>query len=235
MSLIFESNAREQLVQYLGFDADSINKIATDFDPSTDVSGGSTERKWTEDAVSKALLVGNFEAAVECCFKNGQLADALILSSCGGAELWQKAQAIYFERESKSRPYLNVVKAVINSTLGEFVADSDLSNWRETLAILSTYGKSEEFPSLCEQLGGRLQECGDVDSATLCFMSALNIEKTVAFWKAELDEALALEENNVMALHAFIEKVTVFSQTEAGFVFPEDVQEMFTQYASALA
>ncbi|GMH62940.1 hypothetical protein TrRE_jg5124 [Triparma retinervis] len=237
MSLIFEKNAREQLVQYLGFDSEAINKLATELDPASDVSGGMKESqmgKMAEDAVSKALLVGNFEAAVECCFKNGQLADALILSSCGGVELWQKAQAMYFEREAKSRPYLNIVNAVINNTLSDLVVKSDLGKWRETLAILSTYGKSEEFPGLCEALGARLQEAGDVDSAALCFMSALNIEKTVTFWKAELDQALGMGDN-VMALHTFIEKVTVFSQMEAGFAFPEDVQEMFTQYAEALA
>ena len=37
------------------------------------------------------------------------------------------------------------------------VLESDLSKWRETLALLSTYGKSEEFPAMCEALAGRLE------------------------------------------------------------------------------
>lgn len=238
MSLIFEANAREQLVQYLGFDAEAINKIAMEFEPdsaSMGASNGNQMGPQAKETVKKALLVGNFEAAVECCFKNGQLADALVLSSCGGAELWSKTQAMYFERESAARPYLKIVNAVINSNLGELVESSDLGKWRETLAILSTYGKSEEFSGLCEQLGGRLQEAGDVDSAALCYMSALNISKTVAFWKEELDRANRGGETDVMALHAFIEKVTVFSQTETKYEFPPGVQAMFTQYAESLA
>jgi protein transport protein SEC31 len=69
----------------------------------------------TEDTVKAALIVGNFEAAVECCFRTGNLADALILASCGGAELWSKTQERYFELEAKKRPFLCVVSAIIRN------------------------------------------------------------------------------------------------------------------------
>jgi len=35
----------------------------------------------------------------------------------------------------------------------DLVLGSSLDRWQETLAILSTYGKSEEFPGLCEVIG----------------------------------------------------------------------------------
>jgi protein transport protein SEC31 len=67
------------------------------------------------EAVKKALLVGNFEAAVECCFRTGNLADALILASCGGAELWERTQERYFQSEEKKRPFLSLVNAIIQN------------------------------------------------------------------------------------------------------------------------
>ena len=67
-----------------------------------------------DEVVKAALLVGNFEAAVDCCFKNGNMADALLLASCGGADLWTKTQTRYFEAESQKRPFLPIVSAVIH-------------------------------------------------------------------------------------------------------------------------
>lgn len=69
----------------------------------------------TQEVVKQALLVGNFEAAVDCCFRTGNLADGLVLASCGGADLWTKTQERYFESQSKSRPFLSVVNAVIQN------------------------------------------------------------------------------------------------------------------------
>jgi protein transport protein SEC31 len=248
MRITFQANAREQLVKYLGFDSEEIERAAQSFssssdDPSAAMAGlslssstPSTMSKAAEETVSRALLVGNFEAAVECCFQTGQLADALILSSCGGAELWQKTQEKYFQKEAEGRPYLKIVNAVINNRLDELVAASDLGKWQETLAILSTYGKSEEFPVLCEQLGSRLNEAGDVASASLCYVCALNLEKSLQFWKAELEQANAANGGlDIMALHQFVEKATVFSKSDANAVFGTDINDLFAQYAEALA
>ena len=69
----------------------------------------------TQEIVKQALLVGNFEAAVDCCFRTGNLADGLVLASCGGADLWTKTQERYFESQSKSRPFLSVVNAIIQN------------------------------------------------------------------------------------------------------------------------
>ena len=99
MQIMFETNAREELLNYLGFDPERIRKAAAEFefDGGESDGGGGGEgvppggsppmSAPAERAVKDALLVGNFEAAVECCFRAGQLADALILASCGGADL----------------------------------------------------------------------------------------------------------------------------------------------------
>lgn len=85
--------------------------------------------------------------------------------------MWAKTQAQYFAREAQRRPFLQVVNAILKSELAGLVKASDLSQWQETLAILSTYAKQEEFPALCEALAERLEnEAGDCKSANLCYM-----------------------------------------------------------------
>eukprot|EP00615_Pteridomonas_danica_P011892 CAMPEP_0114343358 /NCGR_PEP_ID=MMETSP0101-20121206/10544_1 /TAXON_ID=38822 ORGANISM="Pteridomonas danica, Strain PT" /NCGR_SAMPLE_ID=MMETSP0101 /ASSEMBLY_ACC=CAM_ASM_000211 /LENGTH=1181 /DNA_ID=CAMNT_0001478035 /DNA_START=71 /DNA_END=3616 /DNA_ORIENTATION=- len=209
------------------------------------------------DEVRKALLIGNFSAAVDGCFHRGQYADALLLASCGGAELWDQTRRRFFETESINRPYLHIVKAVINSQLSELVESSDLSNWKQTLAILSTYAKSEEFSGLCEQLGARLEdELHDMKSSSLCYLCAINVPKTVEIWVDELNKLKAetfqasndstasstsssssrMKLNHSMALHALVEKVIVFSQGEEGNdVLGPKVAELFTHYGALLA
>ena len=63
---------------------------------------------------------------------------------------------------------------------------SQPSRWQETLAILSTYGQSEEFPSLCIALGDRLESVGDFRSASLCYMCSLSLDRAVRHWRAQL-------------------------------------------------
>jgi len=194
-------------------------------------------------AVKRALLVGNFAAAVDGCFARGQLADALLLASCGGAELWEATRLRYFEAQAAKRPFLAVVAAIINSRLGDLVATSDPAEWKETLAILSTYGKSDEFSSLCEQLGEVLEGAGDEKAASLCYLCAINVPKTVSIWIGELkqQQAKSLGRLDSMLLHALVEKVTVFTAspdgsdaTSAMDLGPE-MAALFTQYGEMLA
>ncbi|KAF4318833.1 hypothetical protein JM18_006412 [Phytophthora kernoviae] len=162
----------------------------------------------SESTLMQALLVGNFEVAVNCCLAYNQLADALLLASCGGPELWEKTQRAFFAHQQ--RPVMRVVSAIIKNELTELVEVSDLAEWRETLAILSTYAKSEEFPSLCDKLASRLEAASDLHSATLCYMCAVNVEKTVNAWCKESD-AEARTYGHTIALHRLVEKVSVFT------------------------
>jgi hypothetical protein len=83
-----------------------------------------------------------------------------------------------------SQPLLSVLQQ-----LDELVQQSDPKNWPETLAILSTYGKSDEFPNLCIALGDLLESSGDTQSASLCYMCSLSLERAVRFWRGQLEEA----------------------------------------------
>jgi protein transport protein SEC31 len=240
MQIMFETNAREELLSYLGFDPEKIHQAAMEFtEEGSSGDGESTPAmsREAENAVKDALLVGNFEAAVECCFRSGNLADALVLASCGGAELWAKTQAEYFAREAKKRPFLSLVSAVIHNQLTELVSLSDPIKWKETLAILSTYGKSEEFPMLCSALGDRLEEVGDMANASLCYMCALNLGQTVKYWKRMLQDSNAsFGGTDLISLHEFIEKVTVFTQAmDSNNELDDETADLFAEYSGALA
>lgn len=126
MQVMFDPNARQQLLGLLGFDPEKIAAKAVSYNGSLtnemeNISmkdGLNDMSKDTEDTVKKALVVGNFEAAVECCFQTGNLADALMLASCGGSDLWTKTQQRYFELQSPKRSFLPVVNAVMQQEVG---------------------------------------------------------------------------------------------------------------------
>mmetsp|Transcript_26772 Transcript_26772/g.73660 ORF Transcript_26772/g.73660 Transcript_26772/m.73660 type:complete len:1029 (-) Transcript_26772:36-3122(-) len=240
MQVIFEANARQQLLSTLGYDPTA---VAAKVSKYREVKNGKRHGKQemseaTQTMVKEALMVGNFEAAVDCCFQTGNLADALVLASCGGAELWAKTQERYFRSQSEQRPFLSVVGAIICCDLGPLVQNSDLGNWKETLAILSTYAKSEEFPSLCVALGDKLEATGDHASASLCYMCALNLKKAVKYWRTELAKTNGGKGSkmDLNALHEYVVKVAVYLQAAGSSenLAPED-EHLFSLYAEKLA
>lgn len=236
MQIIFDPNARQYLLQYLGFDSAEIAQKAQEFDQGSSQPGGGGAippmSKEAEEIVNQALLVGNFEAAVECCLRAGNLADALVLSSCGGAELWAKTQAQYFAQETAKRPFLSVVSAVIHNKLADFVAASDPANWHETLAVICTYASEAEYLPLCESLGDHLDASGDQVGASICFMCAMNLEKAAHYWLYQLQ----LDGNSNLAMHKFAVKVAVFMQACGSNVQLSDgVAEVLYKYAKVVS
>lgn len=253
MRLVFETNMRQKLLELLGYNAEDIATAAAQLDGQGLVVGGENEEATTsvtmneaaKEIVKRALIIGNYQAAVECCFQHGNLVDALVLASCGGSELWSQTQERFFESESRKRPYLSMVKGVIRGQLDEFVNESNPSNWRETLAFLATYAQADDFSHLCLRLGDRLQHAGDEINASLCYVCALNLEHAIKRWKTQLDAATSValidkdstKECDLLALQDFIVKISVFVQatTPVSTTLPEEVEELFTKYAQALA
>lgn len=190
-----------------------------------------------ESSILQAIIVGNFELAVDCCISAGLWAEALLLCQCGGAELRARTQAAFFEQQRAKHPFLNVLHAVLKNQLMDFVVNSDLKSWKETMAMLSTYGKSEEFPSLCETLAARLEnELNDRASAALCYMCAANVIRTVQFWTEELDEANYRNSKiDTLALQDYVEKILVFTQANPVDKLPVECGRHFASYAELLA
>jgi len=240
MQIIFEQNWRQQLLDTIGYSPSSIAEKATahqdEANGSSNTHGNMSQA--TQKIVKDALMIGNFEAAVDCCFRTENLADALVLASCGGADLWAKTQERYFESQKDKRPFLSLVAAINQNNLGPLVENSDLRSWKETLATLSTYAKAEEFPPLSVNLGDKLHANGNHSEASLCYMCALSLNQTVNYWRMQLEEQNAKEGGslNLKALHDFVVKVSVFLQA-AGYsetLAPEN-DDLFALYAEKLA
>ena len=97
--------------------------------------------------MQRALVVGDYRGAVDACVAAGRHADALVLASVGGAELWEETRAAHIAANAQ-KPYMRVAKAVVSDDLGALVASRSLAKWRETLAILCTYAPAEEWGAL---------------------------------------------------------------------------------------
>ncbi len=52
--------------------------------------------------ISQALLVGNFEGAVDLCLNDGRYAEAILLAISGGEELLKKTQQKYLSKQKNS-------------------------------------------------------------------------------------------------------------------------------------
>jgi protein transport protein SEC31 len=242
MKVVFAADARKQLLSHLGFHAEVIAAAANSFnEDSSDMNGVHSctsigMSKAAEDIVKRALLVGNFEAAVECCFQAGNLADAMVLASVGGTELWQKTQQRYFEEQKSKRPYLSLLKGIVGNDLEGLVAETDSNKWQETLALLATYCQSDQFPQLCILLGDRLAELGDPQSASLCYVCSLSVEHASRYWVEQFERANKIKGSlDIKALHDLAVKVTVLLKTDNKAVVPAAIAPHFAVYASALA
>src|SRR5690242_11924527 len=105
--------------------------------------------------------------------------DAFVLAAYSGTELFKKTQQTYFA--SKQAPYLSVMSCIVKDELRELVEQGDLSEWKAILAILATYAKPEDFALLVGILGDRLHtEVNDGNAATLCYICAGHLDKTVS-------------------------------------------------------
>ncbi|OMO97412.1 protein transport protein SEC31-like isoform 2 [Corchorus olitorius] len=87
------------------------------------------------------------------------------------------------------------VSAMVNNDLMSLVNTRPLKFWKETLALLCTFAQREEWTELCDTLAAKLMVAGNTLAATLYYICAGNIDKTVEIWSKDLMEntiALAL-------------------------------------------
>ncbi|XP_064418723.1 protein transport protein Sec31A isoform X4 [Latimeria chalumnae] len=190
----------------------------------------------TDGLIGQALLIGSFEEAVELCLSDGRFADAIILAVAGGEGLLRKTQQKYFINQ-KSK-ITSLLSSIVTHSWREIVQSCDLGNWKEALAALLTYAKAEEFSTLCDTLGSRLEVEGDGTQrvqACLCYICSGNVEKLVQCWVKNHESSLPL------ALEDLVEKVMMLQKSmevQQGTEVPikgSVLAEKLTQYASLLA
>uniref|UniRef100_A0A672J6M0 Protein transport protein Sec31A n=1 Tax=Salarias fasciatus TaxID=181472 RepID=A0A672J6M0_SALFA len=190
----------------------------------------------TDGLISQALLVGNFEGAVDLCLNDGRYAEAILLSISGGEELLKKTQQKYLSKQKNSISML--ISSVVTQNWRDIVQSCELDNWKEALAALLTYAHPEEFAHLCDTLGSRL-ECEGTEKrclqACLCYICSGNIEKLVECWALHRDcnSPLGLEDlvEKVMMLRKSIERLR---NSEVAVQSPI-LAEKLTCYAGILA
>ncbi|XP_057628795.1 protein transport protein Sec31A isoform X20 [Chionomys nivalis] len=220
----FEDDSRGKYLELLGYRREdlgkkialALNKVdgsdvqikeekqESDFLPS---AGGTFNISVSGDIdglITRALLTGNFESAVDLCLHDNRMADAIILAIAGGQELLAQTQKKYFAK-SQSK-ITRLITAVVMKNWKEIVESCDLKNWREALAAVLTYAKPDEFSALCDLLGARLESERDSllqAQACLCYICAGNVEKLVACWTKAQDGS------NPLSLQDLIEKVVI--------------------------
>ena len=208
----------------------------------------------SEKQITKALMLGQFEKAMNICLKEDRIADALIIANCGGKDLLEKAQSQYLSRKAQGPNYLRLLASVIGKNLWDVVYNADLSNWKEAMAIVSSYADQSEFSDLCEALGDRIMESGSLEDASFCYLVGSKLEKVTTIWITELKESekVGIKEltgDSTFSVHArslqdFIEKVTVFrdvtkfQDTERGLTSGwklAPLYDMYVEYADIVA
>uniref|UniRef100_A0A8C4UFF5 SEC31 homolog B, COPII coat complex component n=1 Tax=Falco tinnunculus TaxID=100819 RepID=A0A8C4UFF5_FALTI len=190
----------------------------------------------TDGLISQALLLGNFESAVELCMQAERFADAIILAIAGGENLLRETQKHYFAKQKTKLSVL--LSSIVQQKWQDIVCTCNLQSWKEALAILLTYSKHEDYTQLCDMLGARLESEGDAglsNDACLCYISSGNVERLVECWvkNHETSSPLALQDliEKVMVLNRSIEML----QGTAGPAPGPVLAERITQYASLLA
>ena len=216
-----------------------------------------------DKSISRALMLGQFESALDVCLQEDRISDAFMIAVCGGQKCIDKAQNAYLKKHSSDGPnYLRLLASIVGKNLWDVVHNADLANWKSVMATLCTYADEKEFADLCEALGDRLEE-DDQDGgenarrrdATFCYLAGSKLEKVVSNWVQELREqekvALESEEGesdfsvHAKCLQDFIEKVSVFrkvtnfrdpaqAQGEKGWKLAE-LYRLYTEYADILA
>ncbi|XP_075799336.1 protein transport protein Sec31A isoform X26 [Microtus pennsylvanicus] len=239
----FEDDSRGKYLELLGYRREDLGKKQikeekqeSDFLPS---AGGTFNISVSGDIdglITRALLTGNFESAVDLCLHDNRMADAIILAIAGGQELLAQTQKKYFAK-SQSK-ITRLITAVVMKNWKEIVESCDLKNWREALAAVLTYAKPDEFSALCDLLGARLESEGDSllqAQACLCYICAGNVEKLVACWTKAQDGS------NPLSLQDLIEKVVILRKA-VQLTHAMDTNtvgallaEKMSQYASLLA
>ncbi|OBS79083.1 hypothetical protein A6R68_18542, partial [Neotoma lepida] len=102
--------------------------------------------------ITRALLTGNFESAVDLCLHDNRMADAIILAIAGGQELLAQTQKKYFEKSQSKitrdliekvvilRKAVQLTQAMDTNTVGALLAEK-MSQYASLLAAQVVFFK----------------------------------------------------------------------------------------------
>ncbi|XP_049416005.1 protein transport protein Sec31A isoform X4 [Epinephelus fuscoguttatus] len=186
--------------------------------------------------ITQALLTGDFEGAVELCLHDNRMADSIILAIAGGPELLEKTQKKYFTKTHSK--ITKLISAVVMKDWHDILKTCDLQNWREALAAVVTYAQPEEFSSLCDLLGGRLEAADDAQlqaQACLSYICAGNVEKLVSCWTRAQDGHCPLSLQDLVEKVVVLRRAVEQTQRSGPAAIGVLLAEKMSQYANLLA
>ncbi|KAF5738393.1 Transducin family protein / WD-40 repeat family protein isoform 1 [Tripterygium wilfordii] len=185
-----------------------------------------------DDVVERALVVGDYKGAVAQCIAANKMADALVIAHIGGASLWETTRDEYLKMCHS--PYLKVVAAIKNNDLMSLVKTRPLKFWKETLALLCSFAQGEEWTVLCDTLASKLMGVGNTLAATLCYICAGNIDKTVEIWSRSLTTEQE-GKSYLDLLQDLMEKTVVLALASGQKRFSASLCKLVEKYAEILA
>ncbi|KAJ1302288.1 hypothetical protein OPQ81_001105 [Rhizoctonia solani] len=210
----------------------------------------------TSGLITRALITGNLDTAVELCIQAGRWADALLLAQ--GEGLVMRTRMAYFDQAGDSGGYLRVFKGVVQGKKGlaDLVRGSEVGEWREMLVVLCRWAEADSFPTLVGELGERIWSAEmpkeeKREAARVCFMAGKKLDRLVAIWEEEAKEEEGDGGNysvRAKAVQGFVEKAVAFCKA-VGFVDPDlsaseegdktyplaPLYDLFLEYAHILA
>ncbi|CAN6906040.1 unnamed protein product [Brassica oleracea] len=212
-------------------DTDSSAKVEeTQEIPEEEEEEGSD--KVFDDAIQRALVVGNYNEAVDQCISANKMADALVIAHVGGTALWESTREKYLK--TSGAPYMKIVSAMVNNDLTSLIYTRSLKFWKETLALLCTFAQGEQWASLCDVLASKLMAAGNTLAAVFCYICAGNVDRTVEIWS----RSLANERNGrsyAELLQDLMEKTLVLALATGNKKFSASLCKLFESYAEILA
>ncbi|KAI8905569.1 WD40-repeat-containing domain protein [Gorgonomyces haynaldii] len=225
LATLFSETQQTDILDFVGFDGNRSSEVqrllekmvieAPEKEPEQFnlFSTIKSEETDLDNYITKAVIVGDFELAVHLCLGSNRLSDALVLAYNGGEELLFKTQQEIFKRSKK--PYLRLLNAIVSDDLKDVVEHCKVDQWKQILALISSYSKPEEYHGLCSLLGERLQSTPkpDTHAASLCFIGSGEFDRVVNLWLPAVERQKTLEKSNkehyYLSLQQFVEKVSV--------------------------
>lgn len=87
---------------------------------------------------------------------------------------------------------MSLLSAVASNDFHKLIKSRNPAEWRETLAMLVAHvDDTDAWAPLCDALGFRLYQFGDLHGATVCFVCSGNVEKAVGVWSSQGTGTLA--------------------------------------------
>ncbi|XP_072984092.1 protein transport protein SEC31 homolog B-like isoform X1 [Typha latifolia] len=185
-----------------------------------------------DNNIQHALAIGDYKQAVLQCIAANRMADALLIAHMGGPSLWESTRNQYLKNSIS--PYLKIVSAMVSNDLMALVGTRPLDSWKETLALLCTFAQKDEWTILCDTLASRLMTVGNTLAATLCYICAGNINKTVEIWSCGLKNE-SEGRSYIDLFQDLMEKTIVLAFATGHRKFNTSLSKLVENYAELLA